>query len=370
MQPPWISLTIVALVCLASRPTVGAADEPRAKIVVEADEYPFGVLKVGDTGQHDFTITNAGSAPLVIYRGKSSCGCCTCVCKAELPEKAIAPQQSAKVKLEWISRVYSGPFRQTETLVTNDPRRPEVTLQVWGRYGTPLRAVPGALGLGPVPLGQPGSAEVCLYNYLKQPAKITAWELADPSTAASFDLTCEPLPAEALGEEAMAQSGYRLRIRLKPGLALGPLQQQLRLKTDVPSMPTVEIPIRGEITSELALVGRGWDSRTGVLSMGTVDGRRGAEWRLLVVARGAHAAGIQLKAAQATPAWLGVELGRTTPGPDGTSSHTPLVLRIPPGTRPAVHLGAGQGEPARIVLRTNHPRVPELPIQVRFAVQP
>jgi hypothetical protein len=365
----WLSIPLVLLALLSGISLAGLAAEPAAKIVVDSDEYPFGVLSVGDAGQHDFTITNAGAAMLLVYRGKSTCGCCTCVCKTIVPETGIAPGKSAKVRLEWISRVYSGPYRQTETLKTNDPKRPEVMLQVWGRYGSPLRAVPDALGLGQVPLGQPGAAEVRLYNYLKQPLAIAGWELADRATADRFEVTCEPLPKAAVNDEAMAQGGCLVRVRLKPGLPLGAFQQQLRLKTNLATMPLVEIPVQGEVTNEISIVGRGWDGRRGVLTLGNVDGRQGTECRLLLVARGAGAAGIQLKTTGTTPPWLKVEVGRTAPGQDGASSHTPLVLRIPPGTGPAAHLGDGQGEPGQVVLRTGHPRVPEVRIVVRFAVR-
>ena len=45
------------------------------------------------------------------------------------------------------------------------------------------------------------------------------------------------------------------------------------------------------------------------------------------------------------------------------------TIEIPPGTRPMVHLDTAQGEAARIVFSTTHPKIKELSLSVRFAVE-
>jgi hypothetical protein len=49
--------------------------------------------------------------------------------------------------------------------------------------------------------------------------------------------------------------------------------------------------------------------------------------------------------------------------------HVPIEIEVPAGTRPMVRLGTAQGEAGRIVLKTTHPKIPELVVGVRFAVE-
>jgi hypothetical protein len=141
------------------------------------------------------------------------------------------------------------------------------------------------------------------------------------------------------------------------------------LKTNWKSVPPVEIPIQGVVAGDIVIAGRGWDSRTGVLTMGSVQGRHGVEWPLIIVVRGPHARDVKLKPERVEPGLIDVELGPTVHIDDKALCQTRLTIRIPPGSQPAMHLGSEQGEPGRITLQTNHPEVPELDILVRFAIK-
>ncbi len=353
---------------VSAAPLALAADPSGPRVVVDREEHDFGAIDVDVTGRHDFVFTNAGDQPLVLTRGRSTCGCCTCVCAVRLPERPIAPGGSARLTLEWTSKLYVGPFRQTATIGTNDPDRPEVTLRVAGRFKGPVGVVPSLVRLSGISPGESFTTEVRLVNYLPEPLRIAGFELADPTTAEHFDVAWERLAAERLREDPGARGGYLLRITLKPGLPVGSFRQRILLATKSAVVPTVEIPVEGTVASDVFLAGRGWNGQTGTLSMGTVDRRRGAEWTLLVVVRGPHAADVKLEPVEVVPEVLDVSLGPTIHTSGKALSRTRLTIRIPPGSKPAVHLGSGQGEPGRIVLRTNHPEVPELRTRVRFAV--
>ncbi len=228
---------------------------------MDREEHNFGKADVGVTGRHPFVFTNTGNEPLVLSQGRSTCGCCTCVCTAQLPQGAISPGRSAKVTLEW-----------------------------------------------------------------------------------------------------------KLRITVKSGLPVGPFQQQIVLKTNSKSVPTVQIPVLGSVVGEISIAGRGWNARTGVLTMGSVSGSRGAKWPLVVVVRGPHAKDVRFKPVRTVPDFLEAELGSPRYISDKAISLTRLTIRIPPGSGPSTHRGAEQGQPGRITLRTNHPQVPDVNIQVRFTI--
>ena len=363
-----LRLISAAFLGLAVAVTAQCAEPSGPKLAVDRQEHDFGAIDVNVTARHDFVFTSAGDRPLVLTRGRTTCGCCTCVCAVRLPEDPIAPGTSDKVGLEWTSKLYVGPFRQTATILTNDPHRPEVTLRVAGRFKGPVGVVPSLVRLSRISPGESVAAEVRLINYLPEPLQIAGCELADRTTAEHFDVAWERLSAKRLRDDPEARGGYLVRITVKPGLSVGSFRQRILLKTKSPTAPTVEIPVEGTVAGDVLVAGRGWNAQTGTLSMGTVSRSRGAEWTLLVVARGPHAADVKLEPVEVVPQVLDVEVAPTQHVGAKALSQTRLTIRIPPGSEPAVHLGSGEGEPGRIVLRTNHPQVPELRMRVRFAV--
>jgi hypothetical protein len=340
------------------------------KLVLEPSEYDFGRMETDGAGRHDFVLANRGDRPLILSRGKNSCGCCMCLCDARLPDQGrIPPGQSAKVALEWSVRQYTGDFHQSETLSTNDPARPEVTLAVTGRITPTVRVVPTQLVFSRVPAGQPAVGEIRLYGYRAEALKILGREFSDPAKAADFKIDLQPLSADRVSAEADARSGCLLRVEVKPGLAAGPFRQQIVLKTNVDSAPTVEIPIEGTVGSEISVAGFGWDEQTGVLVLGTVAAAKGTERRLQVIVRGPHAGRVRLEPVRIVPDLLKLEVGPSRPLGGGAVTQIPLTVRIPPGRRVANHLGSKASELGRIVIQTGHPKQPELRILVRFAVR-
>ena len=346
------------------------------KLGLEQEEYDFGKMETNGTGRHEFVLANRGDQPLILSRAKSSCGCCTCVCDVHLPEQGeILPGQSAKVTLEWTIKQYTGTFHQSETLATNDPDRPEVTLGVTGRITPTVRVIPTQLVFSRVPAGAPAMGEVYLYGYRSQPLEIIGHEFSDPSKAELFEITCEPLSADQVAQEEDARSGHLLRVEVKPQLAAGPFRQQIVVKTNVDSAATVEVPVVGTVGSEIAIAGFGWDEQTGVLMLGTVAAEKGTERKLHVVVRGSHAKDVKLKPVRIVPDLLKVQVGQSKQLGEGRTTagdsviRIPLTIRIPPGSQEVNHLGSKADELGQIVIETGHPQQPELQILVRFRVK-
>lgn len=363
---------LVALVIAAGTLWYGscrAAAGP--KLVFRQAEYDFGKAETGGTGEHAFVLTNRGDQPLVIRRAKSSCGCCTCECDAQLPELGeIRPGESAQVVLRWTIQRYTGDFRQSQVLLTNDPERPEVTLSVSGRVVPSVRIVPEQLVFTRIAPGQPAEGEVRVYGYRAEALKIVGHEFSDPTTAADFEVTSGPLSADEVAAERDARSACLVRVKVKPGVAAGPFRQDIVLVTNVDTAPRVELPVQGAVGSDLILAGFGWEERTGVLTLGTISADKGTERKLVLIARGLEAKHVALKAVRVVPDQLRVEVGQPVPVGDGAVFRIPLVFRIPPGSAPVNHLGTKADELGQIVFRTGHPRQPELRILVRFAVTP
>jgi hypothetical protein len=340
------------------------------KLVVRQEDYDFGRMETDNAGQHEFVLTNAGDQPLTLKQGKSSCGCCTCVCETKLPDGGkILPGKSAGVTLRWKVKRFTGAYHQTSTLLTNDQDRPEVTLGVSGRIMPKVRVVPWQLVFGGVPVGQKATGEVRLYGYRTEPLKIIDCRVAESSSSKYVETAVVPLPADEVTAEEDARSGFLLRVTLKPGLPPGPFQQQIILKTNLDSAPTVEVPVGGTIVRDISVVGPGWGSQAGVLEFPAAAGSEGALRRLILVVRGAHREQTRFDLVRIVPEFVKVELGETTAINNGALTRTPLTIRIPPGSPPGNYLAPPQGELGQIIIDTNHPQQPQLRILLSFAVE-
>jgi hypothetical protein len=357
------------------------------KVVVEREEYDFGMMDISAEGRHDFIFTNRGDAVLVLTEGETSCGCTL----SQIGDDTIMPGQSGRVTLRWTADEGEGPFRETATIKTNDPTWRRVTLTVSGRITSVVRPEPPELILGQVSAGHPVTSQVRLFCYLDEPLEVLACELANQQTHQYFEVTFEPFPADQLreaygkqgdlskqekaerkaaaGGTEIPRSGYLLEVTVKPGLPLGAFRQTILVRTNLESIPTVKIPVMGTVVGDISIYGRGWDERNNVLTLDTVSSQEGAEHKLLLVTRGPHSGKVEFEFVRAEPDLLQVDqqkLKETTTIGSGAVTQTELLIRIPKGSRRADYLGSKLGE---ILIKTTHPEIPLLRIRIRFAVE-
>ncbi len=347
-----------------------AASDGGGRAAVDQDEFNFGKMDFREDGKHEFTITNRGDQVLTVDLGSTSCKCTV----GEIKDNQLAPGQSTKVLITWHgSKNYVGPFRQTATLVTNDPLHPELTFTIKGEYTRPVFADPDEVTFGDIPGNEPVTREARILCILpKSQLKIESHRMSDPDLERFFQVEESPLADADLPKETGATSGVLVRVTAKSGLPLGAFQQTITLKTNLADDPEVELPVFGSV-GEVALVGPGWNGGKGLLDIGTVDGRSGTQRRLIVLARGPAGKQIALKVASVEPEFLKVTIGKMTVPEKGLLSQTELLIEIPASKdldkkAPTNYLGGENGKLGEIVLETTHPRVHTLRIRVRFAV--
>lgn len=347
----------------AARPVVDLS-QPQPLVHVDEDSYDFGAMDSEAQGRHAFTLRNVGQAPLVLEAGPT-----TCKCTASIVDRGVlAPGESTDVVVEWTGKDYTGSFTQTATILTNDPRRTRVTLTISGRVVQAVRVEPAEVYFSRITAGAPATATFRILGFRKEPLELLNYELEDGSTSDLFEVTFEPLSEQQLQGIEGVRCGYLGRLTIKPGLPLGSFRQRLIVKTSSTVAPTISVPIRGLVGSEISVIGSGWNERQGTLYLGNVSGQTGAQKTLLIRAGGPLRHQIQLKILDVQPALLQVELGQTKDLPDAEATITPVTIRIPPGSPPADHWGATRGSLGQILLETKHPKAPQLKILVSFAV--
>lgn len=103
------------------------AQEKVAKIEFKASEIDYGEIAKGSNGVRVFEFTNTGTAPLVITKVNSSCGCTI----PKKPENPILPGETGEIEVKYDTKRV-GPIRKTITVESNS-ETPTVALKIKGK---------------------------------------------------------------------------------------------------------------------------------------------------------------------------------------------------------------------------------------------
>lgn len=358
------------------RPGAAArAGGPAGAVDVGETVHAFGTVGTGGSGTHDFVIRNAGTGPLTLRRGATSCTCTISDFEAadgEEPaaEKVVPPGGSTKVTLQWKGKGPGGPFRQQATILTDDPRRPEVVFVVEGTVVPTWKAVPEAVLLPRVSSAAGEQAEVRLFTFGSQPPEVERLSVEHAQAGQFFSLASSPLSAADVAAEPGATGGLLLTLVIRPGLPLGPLRTSIDAVLRLPEEVAVSVPVEATIGGDLVLAGAAWDSSRQALLLGTVSGRKGLRTQLFITARGPHRDRVRPVVREVVPDSLDIAIGEPMPIGEGGAVRIPMAVVIPAGSRAANHLCSEQGPAGRIVLDTGHPDSPTLTIPVCVAIGP
>lgn len=94
-------------------------------ILWKEDDYDFGTIFEGDIVTKDFAFTNTGTAPLLIIKATSTCGCTI----PEWPKKPVQPDSTAFIRVKFNSLHKQGGQRKTVTIFANTlPNTTTVTI--------------------------------------------------------------------------------------------------------------------------------------------------------------------------------------------------------------------------------------------------
>ena len=339
-------------------------DKETPRVEVSQPHYDFGTMQRGTSKSHEFVIRNVGTAPLKLRSGGTTCKCTL----SEVPEAAIPPGGSTSVKLEWAAKADSGPFRQSAKILTNDPRQSQIDLTVDGQILAISGVEPPDFIFGKLSVGEIKSAHVFVMAMLQDELTVTDAQFSDPTVRDKFDVKIEPVDRAALPNK-LARRGVRVTLTTKPGLPIGRFNSWLMLQTNLPEAEKLDIPLSGQVVGDISVHGVvGWNEEQGVLVIGSVKSSEGGHGKVNIIVRGPDAAAVKFGVKSKDPPELKVTIDQPKKLKD-TLVLVPVDIEIPPGTRPMVHLDTAQGDAGRIVFSTTHPKIKEVSLSVRFAVE-
>ena len=90
------------------------AQQQVAKIEFKTETVDYGEIEKGSDGIRVFEFTNTGSAPLIISKVSSSCGCTI----PKKPEEPILPGETGEIQVKYDTN-RPGPIRKAITVISN-----------------------------------------------------------------------------------------------------------------------------------------------------------------------------------------------------------------------------------------------------------
>ena len=344
-----VVVNTVSIAALRATP----AAQPRAE--VPSAQHDFGTMDPLAVGEHDFVIRNAGTAPLKLRTGPTTCKCTV----SGLARSEVPPGESTTVRLTW-NTGRDEHYEHSGSVLTNDSVRPMIEFRVAGRVRVLIAADLPEINLGTLDPDRPTVVERLIYTQT-----FTHFTIEDLHSNTS-QIQWEVLAADdSAAEPFKPKHAQRLRLTLPKGLATGTFTDLLRLTIRAAGREheplSLELPLTGTVPRRLAFYGPDIDN-TGLIELGDVDAGESKRVQLLAKVRDAE---VRLPQAQveAFPNFL---QARFEPLP-GKAGLYQLHVELP-ADAPACQY---QSDPiGRVRIDTGHPRIGVVELKVSFAVVP
>jgi hypothetical protein len=341
--------------------------------------HDFGTMAPDAKGEHSFVVRNAGSTPLSLEIGGSSCKCTV----GTLEEDALGPGESTTVKMEWTVRTVADEFEQHADLITNDPDRPEVRLRIKGRVVRDVEVVPKAWSFGEVASGDPIEITAKVYNYLGHDVVLEQPTFSGSEFAPLAEFQVESFePTEASdGAYQDARQGFQVIAKVKPGLPQGSVRDEVRLRLvpvgeaesggGEPEAKTVTVPVAGRVVGPLGIIRNSrlkqFEDSGYVYELGRLEEEEDLEAKALVTLKGSERENTTLRVGEVSPEGV-VEASLGEPMTRGSMRLQTLTIRFRPGDEPVDRLGRNRNEVGWIWIESDNPDVPRMRLTLKFAL--
>jgi uncharacterized cupredoxin-like copper-binding protein len=332
-----------------SRPVAENATGPRPKIVIEGDlTHEFGVMSQQKKDKHTWKIKNEGEGPLEIWQdGNTTCSC-TVASLGEGKKALIKPGESTTIDLDWNTKTFENDYKQSANIGTNDPDKPRFTLAVKGKVFPPIKTFPSSnLTFNPFSNEESTEAKVAIVSPDRPDFKILGIESSRPNL-----ITTKVVPLTEKDQKMLEfKGGYRIDVILKAGMPQGTFHDELVVKLDHPMRPEVKLTLAGHVNGPISLL-------PDRFRMPKVFGRAGASQHITLMVRGGRETRFEVAD---KPSKVEVSIVSTADDEPKAKGRYRLSLTVPAGTSS----GAINGE---VVLKTDHPQVPDLKVPVNIFV--
>ena len=219
---------------LLSSTIVHAEATNRASLVCLEAKYDFGQTYQDQAVRHSFVLTNQGSRVVRIVSVHSTCGCSS----TTVTTNDVGPGRTAELKVEITLRGRRGHQDRAIYIQTDDPENLVLRVEFSGIVIAPIEAQPEGIHFGTV--GSEGTLEreVVLSAVGTNEFRVRS------VTASSTQISVQ---------SQMQQPGKRYLIKIvsEGPRSYGSTMTSVRVETDHPAMPTLDIPVAAFVVGDI-----------------------------------------------------------------------------------------------------------------------
>jgi hypothetical protein len=224
---------------LAAAPFARAQEDAPAaiqgpRITSEEPTFDFGHADNQQVIEHTFVVKNIGDTTLEITQVRPTCGCTV----ANVTERMVPPGGESRLTAKLSLQGRTGLQSKAIVLHTTDPENPQYRLTLTGTAVQSIMISPERLNFGQLGPGQEIVQYADLASFSDQPFNLLKVESTDPHLTATVEVL-EP------GKR------YRVAATLKGPFQPGPMSASLRLTTDHPQRPQIELPASANVVGEI-----------------------------------------------------------------------------------------------------------------------
>jgi hypothetical protein len=223
-----------------------AASRPASAQTAWADKlfagdlvHDFGVVPKGAQLKYSFKLTNIYKVPLEITQVQPTCGCIT----FNYSPKVLQPNESGTLNINMDSTRFNGPKTVKIRLSVGPEWISTATLTVHANFRSDVVFNPGEIDFG-------------IIHHGETPTKFIDVEYAGPlnwAVSEIFKNKSAPfeLEVEDIGKRGIR--GYRIKAKVRPDAPAGAFNQEVVLKTNDPTSPTLTFHVVGNIQATLSV---------------------------------------------------------------------------------------------------------------------
>jgi hypothetical protein len=358
----------------------------RARVELVGDStFDFGMMAPGTEGEHTFIIKSVGEDDVRLRLGATTCKCTL----GELDQESLKPGEQTEVKLTWSVKQGESDFAQSAQLITNDPARVVIQLQIVGKVVNDIDIVPEVWTFGDVATGEPIAISGTIYSFLENDILPTDIKFSSEEITKMSEFKVEAFKPtkEADGIRGVARQGFRVSVNIKPGLRQGAVSQSLifgfrELDENGDEIPPAEgdtdpnnyiyASTKGQIIGPLSMIKTskisGQPGGGYVYDFGRIGAGEPLTAKTFVVLKGAERENTTLRIGEVYPdqvvkATLGEPKGR------GTMTLYPLEIELVPGEEPVERLGNHKDDWGTIWIESDNPKVSKMRVALKFAIE-
>ena len=356
---------------------VDASNKSRAEItgssrvfISEGYVHDFGVMETNRVYEHEFIMENRGVAPLKIRAKRVTASSISTDLFSEAMV-TIEPNGSIPIKLTCVARNSNGNFEEKLVLETNDPTAPSCELSVTGITNAVTESIPAEVDFGQTSYEKAQTFTFNAVSYKHDNLEIKDVEFRDKNHANLYSVKYDKLTGEQLGGiDGQPKSGYAVTVSMNSGHAIGWVEQEVQLKTNLPDYNSLAFKIKGQIIGDVTIRCEKlvFDQKRQLVELGVLRPGEPQQIDLTLRVQGDQARNFKAELLEdlSTPNGIyEVTVGTATMTSD-TLAVVPLTVVVKPLGKRINMLGPTLDQYGRLVIGTNAKNAPKVLILISF----